>query len=266
MNSQNGLIPQPNGPSSSQRMHAVVTGGGSGAGADIAVALAQAGYAVTVIGRRHSTLMATCARHARIAFQVADVSDELALGRALDAASAACGPVVIAVANAGVSHSARLEDTTASMLQHTMDVNFRGTFNLWQATVPGMKRLGFGRLIAICSTAGLKGYGYVSAYVAAKHAVIGLTRALSIELATSGVTANAVCPGFMDTPMLQASIDNIVATTGRTAEQAAQALRAFNPQRTFVAPEAVASAVCWLASTAASHVNGHALALSGGEV
>lgn len=246
--------------------HAVVTGGGSGAGADIALELARAGYSVTVIGRTKETLIATCAGRKNVAFQVADVTDALGLGKAIDAAREMFGPVSIAVANAGVSQSARLEDTSLAMLQKTMDVNFHGTFNLWQATVGDMKRDGFGRLIAVCSTAGLKGYGYVSAYVASKHAVIGLTRALSIELATSGVTVNAVCPGFMDTPMLQASIDNIVSSTGRTPEQATQALRSFNPQRRFIKTAAVARAVCWLASPEASDINGHALALSGGEV
>jgi 3-hydroxybutyrate dehydrogenase len=246
--------------------HAVVTGGGSGAGADIALELAREGYSVTVIGRTKEALMATCAKCENAAFQLADVTDARALQEAINAAKEMFGPVSIAVANAGVSQSARLEDTSLDMLQRTMAVNFYGTFNLWHATVGDMKREGFGRLIAVCSTAGLKGYGYVSAYVASKHAVVGLTRALSIELATSGVTVNAVCPGFMDTPMLQASIDNIVSSTGRTPEQAAQALRSFNPQRRFIKTAAVARAVSWLASPEASDMNGHALALSGGEV
>ena len=147
-----------------------------------------------------------------------------------------------------------------------LKVNLLGVFNLFQVCLPEMKAQSDGRLIAIASTAGLKGYQYVSAYVAAKHGVVGLCRSLSLELSQDGITVNAICPGFIETPMLERSIDNIVEKTGMSENDARKSLMAGNPQRRFIRADEVAAAAVWLCSDAARSVNGHALSISGGEV
>jgi 3-hydroxybutyrate dehydrogenase len=146
-----------------------------------------------------------------------------------------------------------------------IDVNLTGVFNTFQACLAEMNQKKPGRLVAIASTAGLKGYGYVSAYCAAKHGVIGLVRSLGLELAKTGVTVNAICPGFTDTPMLHKSIDNIVAKTGRSREEAEASLREVNPQGRFIQPDEIAETAIWLCSDAAASMTGQAISLSGGE-
>jgi NAD(P)-dependent dehydrogenase (short-subunit alcohol dehydrogenase family) len=245
--------------------HALITGGGTGVGAAIAGALAEAGAQVTIAARREGPMQDVAARHDGIGWGICDVTDRQAVIAMVADAVAARGPVDIAVANAGIAHSTAFEKLTAADLDAMLAVNLHGTINLWQAVLPAMKKAGRGRLIAIASTAGLKGYGYVTGYVAAKHAVIGLTRALALELAKSGVTVNAVCPGFTETPMLEASIENIMAMTGRSRADAEKALSAGNPQGRFVQPGEVADAVLWLAGDGASAVTGQAVSVSGGE-
>ena len=154
---------------------------------------------------------------------------------------------------------------TPEALQAMLSVNLIGVSNAWQAALPDMKVAGWGRMIAIASTAGLKGYPYVAAYCAAKHGVVGLTRALSLELAGTGITVNAICPGFIETPMLERSVANIVEKTGMTEDAAREALYAGNPQKRFIQTDEVAGTALWLCSDAARSVNGHALSLSGGE-
>ena len=245
--------------------HIVISGGGTGVGAEIARRTASAGASVTVLGRRIEPLNKVAAETGAIAL-VCDVTDALAIKEAMTEASATQGPIAVAVANAGAADSVPFYKMSADQFEQAVSVNLYGVFHLWQAVLPAMKDAQWGRLIAIASTAGLKGYPYVSSYCAAKHGVVGLTRSLAQELGRSGVTANAICPGFIDTPLLQRSIDKIVSQTGMSAEQAAKSLLASNPQQRFITTEEVAASVLYLCSEEASSINGHTLTLSGGEI
>lgn len=240
--------------------HAVVTGGGTGVGAEVARTLAEAGAKVTIMGRSEAPLKAQ-----GLPYQLCDVTEAEAVQAAFAAARAEQGPIDIMVANAGAAESVPFAKMTPEHLSAMLAVNLIGVSNCWQAALPDMKAAGWGRMIAVASTAAQKGYPYVAAYCAAKHGVLGLTRALSIELAMTGITVNAICPGFIETPLLDRSIANIVKTTGMSEEQAAKSLKAGNPQKRFIQTDEVAGAALWLCTEAARSVNGHALSLSGGE-
>lgn len=246
--------------------HIVITGGGTGVGRAVAVAFAHAGAKVTVVGRREGPLREVAGQHKFIGWVSCDVSDPEAMCAAFRQARGLNGPVSVVVANAGAAESVPFQKMTPEHLQAMLSVNLGGVVNAWQAALPDMKSEGWGRLIAVASTAGLKGYAYVSGYVAAKHAVVGLTRSLALELASTGITANAICPGYIETPMLDRSITNIVEKTGMTEEAARTSLMAGNPQRRFVQPDEVAGTALWLCSDAARSVNGHTLSISGGEI
>jgi NAD(P)-dependent dehydrogenase (short-subunit alcohol dehydrogenase family) len=245
--------------------HVVITGGGSGVGAELARQFAAQDARVTILGRRLEVLEEVAQATGALPLSC-DVTDRASLDQALAQASDKQGVVGIALANAGAAPSRSFEQMQVSDFTDALGVNLLGVFNLWQACLPGMKAAGWGRLIAVASTAGLKGYPYVSGYCAAKHGVLGLTRALSVELARSGVTVNALCPGFIETPLLENSLELIVAKTGMSREQAAKSLRRGNPQDRFIQPEEVAAAALWLAGEATGSVNGVALPISGGEI
>jgi NAD(P)-dependent dehydrogenase (short-subunit alcohol dehydrogenase family) len=245
--------------------HAIVTGAGSGSGEAIALALANEGATVTAIGRRPAPLEALAAKGAGIYPAVADVTDRAGLGAAIAAAAARHGAPSLVVANAGSAESEAFTRTSEALFRKIIDVNLTGVFNTFQASLESMDMKAAGQLVAIASTASLKGYPYVSAYVAAKHGVLGLVRSLALELARSRLTVNAICPGFMDTPMLDRSIATIAEKTGRSLDEARASLTKINPQGRFIAPAEVAGTVLWLASDAAASVTGQAVALSGGE-
>ena len=239
---------------------AVVTGGGRGIGRSIAAALTRAGHEVVVLGRTAATLEDVVSAGDAAAFRVVDVADAGSLARGLEGLA-----VDVLVNNAGIADSAPFARSDLAFFRRLMAVNFESVVTATQAVLPGMVERGFGRVVSVASVAGLKGYPYVSAYCASKHAVVGLTRALAQEVAKTGVTVNAVCPGYVDTDLVREGAARIAAKTGRPAEEIAAGFHRDNPMGRFVRPDEVASAVVWLASDGAAGVNGQAIAVDGGE-
>src|SRR5216684_2306957 len=245
--------------------HAVVTGGARGIGAAVTRALVAHGANVTMLGRSLAPA-ADLGDDSHLHYAQANVCEPESLHRAFDAARASFGPIHILVNNAGQGRSAPFVKTDFSLWRGMMQVNLDGPFHCIHAVLPAMLSAGWGRIVNIASTAGLIGYGYVSAYCAAKHGVVGLTRALALEVATKGITVNAVCPGYTETDMVRESVKKIVAKTGRTPEQALAELVSQNPQKRLIQPEEVANAVAWLCLPGSEAVTGQAIAISGGEV
>jgi NAD(P)-dependent dehydrogenase (short-subunit alcohol dehydrogenase family) len=250
--------------------HVIVTGGGRGIGAAIASELARLGADLTLMGRNLNALELYADKLAKeftveVASVACEVSDEQSVSDAFAAAQKVKGEAYILVNNAGQSDAASFLDTTREMWDRMIAVNLTGTFLCTQQVLPAMIKARSGRVINIASTAGLKGYSTVTAYTAAKHGVVGLTRALAAETAKLGITVNAVCPGYTETDMVTAAVANLVAS-GKTEEEARKIITRTIPRGTLIQPEEVANAVAWLCSPKASAITGQAIAVAGGEV
>jgi 3-hydroxybutyrate dehydrogenase len=247
--------------------HALVTGAGRGIGAAIAARLLAEGARVTVLSRTQTEIGAVATRLGNSAQALkADVTDAEEARRAFEQAAASFGPIDILVNNAGQARSGLLHKAPDELWHQMLAVNLTGVYHGIRAALPGMLERGFGRIVNIASTSGLRGYPYVAAYCAAKHGVIGLTRALALEVAQRGVTVNAVCPGFTETALVEDAIANIRKVTGRSAEAAREALTRTNPQGRLIEPAEVAHTVAWLCLPGSESVTGQSIAVAGGEV
>jgi NAD(P)-dependent dehydrogenase (short-subunit alcohol dehydrogenase family) len=240
---------------------ALVTGGGRGIGASIAKALAGTGARVIVCGRSKPDLDAVAKEIGGVAMQV-DLLDR----KATDVAMASAGHVDVLVNNAGIAESASLERTSDEMWDRIMELDATAPFRVTRAFVPGMIKAGWGRIINVASNAGVSGYGYTAAYCAAKHAMVGMTRALAIDLARTGVTINAICPGWVETAMSDEAVSRIAQKTGRTLEEARASLANMSPQRRMITTAEVAHTAIMLCADDARGIHGQTIVIDGGAI
>ena len=245
--------------------HALITGAGTGIGEAISRQLHRERHAVTLVGRRSEPLETLSQALGKQSFAVTgDVTDRGEIELAFEAAKAQFGDVEILVNCAGMAPTAPFHRVDFTDWQRTMDVNVNGVFHCTQLALESMLENNWGRVVNIASVASLRGFPYVSGYCASKHAVLGMTRALALEVATQGITVNAVCPGYVDTDIVRNAIAGIVSKTGRTEADAMQHFTESNPQGRLVEVTEVASAVSWLCSEGAASVTGQAIAIDGG--
>ncbi|HUG52886.1 MAG TPA: SDR family NAD(P)-dependent oxidoreductase [Vicinamibacteria bacterium] len=249
---------------------ALVTGGGRGIGRAVALDLARAGVAVAVAARTPGDVEAVAAEARRAggrALAVAmDVSDPASVRAGFSSARAALGGIDILVRGAGVAPTAPLARTSDEVWRQALETNLSGCFYCLREALPEMAARGWGRVVNLASIAGKTGYPYVGAYAASKHGVLGLTRCAALEVATQGVTVNAVCPGYVDTPMLDQGVARIVEKTGLSAEEARRRLADMSPQKRLYTAEEVSALVLFLCGDAAAGINGQALSVDGGTV
>ncbi len=246
--------------------HALVTGGGRGIGRAVASALVLAGTTVSIVGRNDETLIESVAAGDAHAWAGADVTDGAAVKAALARLIAANGPVDILVNNAGGAETGPFGRGDAALFARMIALNLTAAIDLTRLVLPSMVERGCGRIVNVASTAGLKGYAYVTAYCTAKHGLVGFTRALAIETAKTGVTVNAGCPGYTDTDLVRTSAAVAAARTGKDAAAVVAGYVSGNPQGRLVRPEEVAAAVIWLCGKEAAAVTGQAIAIDGGEI
>jgi NAD(P)-dependent dehydrogenase (short-subunit alcohol dehydrogenase family) len=251
--------------------HAVVTGGGRGIGAAVALELGRLGADLTLMGRNLESLNSAAAEvrnyhDVRLRTVTVDVTQEAAVVEAFAAAADAFGPPAVLINNAGVAGSAPFKRMDLDHWREMLDVNATGTFLCTRQVIGDMLDASWGRIVNIASIAALRGYAYIAAYAASKHAVLGLTRSLAMEFATTGVTVNAVCPGYTNTDMLERTVANIVSKTRLGEEQARAELLRTNPQGRFIQPDEVAATVGWLCLPSSGSITGQAIAVAGGEV
>jgi len=245
-------------------MHVVITGGGRGIGAAIADRMDALGVKITLMGRSEETLKQKCKDLSKAQGISVDVCDANSVEKAFTQARSSFGPVAILINNAGAAYSSPLHNTDDKNWKHMLDVNLSGVFYCCRAVVPDMRANNWGRIINIASIAGIAGAPYITAYCAAKHGVIGLTRALSLELARKDITVNALCPGYTNTELLEGAVANIISKTSLSREEAEDQLKSSSPQHRFVEPDEVAASVAWLCQPGSESITGQAIAIDGG--